>query len=195
MNWVARMANAAFLPVAVWLLGIGLFATLGIDGLLAGASPVFAIARATAYVTAAVVVAVTLAFAVMFGLACGAMLTWLGESVKPGLIVDCVSRSFWFVAGYVWIGVVLLILDPPVGLTVHEVAKADVFEARVRDTAAFAWMGRLRYLALGGFLAMALWLLARRTRPVNAALAVAFGVAALAAVGTALGLLAVPDPV
>ena len=192
---VGRTANTAFLPIAVWLVGIALFTMLGIDGLFAGTSPVFVVARVTAYATAAVMAAVTIALVVMFGLACGAMLAWLGESAKPGLIVDSMSRSFWFVAGYVWCGVVLLIVDPPVALTVFEMAESDLLEARVRDTTAFAWMGRLRYLALGCFLAMAVWLLARHAKLVNAALAVAFGVAALAAVAAILGLLAVADPV
>ena len=193
MTWVARLANTAILPVAVWLAGVGLFTILGIDGLFDGANPVFVIARVTAYVTAAVVVAITMAFVVMFGLACGAMLAWLGESARAGLIVDTMSRSFWFVAGYVWFGVVLLILDPPDGLTAIELADPDALEVRIKDTSAFVWMSRLRYLGLAGFLATAVWLLARRTKPVNAALSVAFGVATLAAAVSALGLLAGSD--
>ena len=193
MNWVSRLANTAILPVTVWLAGVGLFTVLGIDGLFDGANPVFVIARVTAYVTAAVVVAVTMAFAAMFGLACGAMLAWLGESARAGLIVDTMSRSFWFVAGYVWFGVILLVLDPPAGLTAIELANPVALEARITDTSAFVWMGRLRYLALAGFLATTVWLLARRTKPVSAALSVAFAVAALAAAVSALGLLAGPD--
>ena len=193
MNRLARLAKAWFLPVAVWLAGLVAFAVLGIDGLFAGPNPVFVIARVTAYATAVMVVAVTAAFVAMFGLAAAAMLVWLGGSPTPGLIVTTMSRSFWWVAVYVWLGVVLLIVDPPVALTVFELSDRNALENRVRNTTAFAWMGRLRYLALIGFLVTSLWLLARHARPVNALLAVAFGVAAMAALLTALGLLAGPS--
>ena len=193
MNWLARLARAAFLPIVVWLAGLAAFTVLGIDGLFAGPTPVFAVARVTAYVTVVMVAAVTTAFVAMFGLACGAMLVWLGEDADVRLIVSAVSRSFWWVAAYVWVGVALLILDPPVALTVVEVWESDALAARVGDIAAFAWMGRLRYVALIGFLAMAIWFLAQRTKPLNALLAVAFGAAALAALMTVLGLLAGPE--
>lgn len=193
MTWSARLAKAAFLPVAVWLAGLVAFTVLGIDGLFAGPNPVFVIARVTAYATAVMVVAVTAAFVAMFGLACAAMLVWLGESPTPGLIVTTMSRSFWWVTVYVWVGVALLIVDPPVALTVFELSDRDALATRVGDTPAFAWMGRLRYMALIGFLMTSFWLLARHTRPVNALLAVAFGVAAMGALLTVLGLLAAPS--
>ena len=193
MNWLARLAKAAFLPVLVWIAGLAAFTVLGIDGLFAGPHPVFMIARVTAYATAAMVVAVTAAFVAMFGLACGAMLSWLGESPSPRLIVVTMSRSFWWVAAYAWLGVALLVVDPPIALTVFEVSEADGLVARIMDTTAFAWMGRLRYIALIGFLTMSVWLLARHTRPLNALLGVAFGAAAVAALVAGLGLLAGPE--
>ncbi len=192
MNWLVRSARAAYLPVVVWLAGLAAFTVLGIDGLFADPNPVFAIARVTAYVTVVIVAAVTAAFVTMFGMACGAMLAWLGEAADVRLIVAVMGRSFWWVAAYVWFGVALLILDPPVALTAFEVWESDALAARVGDVAAFAWMGRLRYVALIGFLTMVTWLLARRIKPVNALLAVAFGAAALAALTTVLGLLAGP---
>lgn len=193
MKWLERLAKLALLPVLVWFAGLAAFALIGIDGLFAGSNPVFVIARVTAYVTVAMVAAVTTAFAAAFGLACGAMLNWLGESLDPRQVVTAMGRSFWCLAAYVWLGVVWLILDPPVALTALDMSEGDALEARVTETAAFAWMGRLRYLALIGFLATAFWLLARRTRPLNALLAVSFGTAALAALLTGLGLLAGPS--
>lgn len=192
MAWVARMAKAPLLPVACWLVGLAVFAMLAIDGLFAGPYPVFVIARVTAYVTAATVAAVTVAVAAMFGLACGAMLTWLGESPDPRQMVLATSRSFWCLAAYVWFGVALLVVDPPAALTVFDMADPDILGRRVNDTAAFAWMAQLRHLALAGFLVMMTWLLACRTKTVNAVLSVTFGTAALAAGMMALGLLAGP---
>ena len=193
VKWLERLAKLALLPVLVWFAGLAAFALVGIDGLFAGANPVFVIARVTAYVTVVVVAAVTTAFVAAFGLACGAMLTWLGESLDPRQIVTAMSRSFWWFAAYVWLGVAWLILDPPVALTVLDMSEPDALEARVGETTAFAWMGRLRYLALIGFLATAFWLLARRTRPLHALLAVSFGAAALAAALAGLGLLSGPS--
>lgn len=194
VTWLGRVARLALLPVLVWIAGLAAFAVIGIDGLFAGPNPVFVIARMTAYVTVIVVAAVTIAFAAVFAVACGAMLNWLGESLEPRLIVTAISRSFWCLAAYVWLGFALLLLDPPVALTVIEMSEPDALEAGVRETAAFAWMGRLRYLALIGFLATAVCLLARRTRLLNALLSVSFGAAALAALLTGLGLLAGPSP-
>ena len=193
MKWLERVAKLALLPVLVWFAGLAVFALLGIDGLFAGPNPVFVIARVTAYVTVLMVAAVTTAFVAAFGLACGAMLNWLGESLDPRQIVTTMSRSFWCLAAYVWLGAASLVLDPPVALTVLEMSEPDALEARIMETKAFAWMGQLRYLALIGFLLTAGCLLARRTRPLNALLAVSFAAAALAALLTGLGLLAGPS--
>lgn len=187
-----RLANPAWLPVLVWLVGLAVFAVRGIDELFAGPDPVFVVARVTAYVTVVMVAAATTAFVAVFALACGSMLTWLGESLDPRLIITTMSRSFWCLAAYVWVGVGSLILDPPVALTVVEMSAPDALEARIGETTAFSWMGRLRYVALIGFLATVVCLLARRTRPLNALLAVSFGAASLAALLTGLGLLAGP---
>lgn len=193
MKWLTRLAKLALLPVLVWIAGLAAFAVLGIDDVFAGPNPVFVIARATAYVTVIMVATLTTAFVAVFGLACGAMLSWLGESLDQRLIVTTMCRSFWCFAAYVWLGVALLILDPPVALNVFDVTEPDALEDRIRATTAFAWMGRLRYLALIGFLVTAVCLLARRTRLLNALLAVSFASAALAAVFAGLGLLAGPS--
>ena len=192
VKWLKRLADPAWLPVLVWLVGLAAFAVLGIDELFAGPNPVFVVARVTAYVTVVMVAAATTAFVAVFALACGSMLTWLGESLEPRLIVTTMSRSFWCLAAYVWVGVASFILDPPVALTVVEMSAPGALEARIGETTAFAWMDRLRYVALIGFLATAVCLLARRTRPLNALLAVSFGAASLAALLTGLGLLAGP---
>ena len=192
MKWLKRLATLAWLPVLVWSAGLAAFAALGIGELFDGPNPVFVVARVTAYVTVTMVAAATTAFVAVFGLACGSMLAWLGESLDTRLIVTTMGRSFWCLAAYVWLGVAWLILDPPVALTVFEMSAPDSLETRIQEITAFAWMGRLRYVALIGFLATAVCLLARHARPLNALLAVSFGAAALAALMTGLGLLAGP---
>ena len=190
MKGLTRLAKAPYVPVGFWLAGLAAFTLLVIDGLFVGPNPVFVVARVTAYVTVGTLAAVTVAFVAMLGLACGAMLTWLGEPLNPRLIVVAMCRSYWWVGSYVWFGVALLAIEPPVALTALEMAEPNVLEARIGDTAAFAWMARLRYVALAGFLVTASWLLARESKPLNAILSVAFGAAALGALTTALGFLA-----
>ena len=192
-KWLVRLAKLALLPVLVWFAGLAAFALVGIDALFAGPNPVFVIARVTAYVTVVMVAAVTTAFVAVFALACGAMLSWLGESLERRQMVTTMSRSFWCLAAYVWLGVASLLLDPPLALTAFEMTEPEMLETRIRETTAFKWMGRLRYLALIAFLATAGCLLARRTRPLNALLAVSFASAALAAMLTGLGMLAGPS--
>ena len=192
---VPRFVGGAALPVAVWLLGLGVFTAFGIENLFPGRNPVFVVARVTAYLTTGAVAATTLACTAIFALACGIMLNWLGESLSPTRIAMALARSFWCVAAYVWSGVLLVVIDPPLGMTAADMAEPGALEARVGETAAFAWMSRLRYVALGSFLGLTTWLLARQTRPWNAVIAVAFGIAALAALTTALGMLAGSEPV
>ena len=193
---LARLAKGPLLPVGFWLAGLVAFTVLAIDGLFVGANPVFVIARLTAYVTVGTLAAVTVAFVAMLGLACGMMLTWLGEPTNPRLIAVAMCRSYWWVGSYVWLGVALLAIEPPTALTALEMAEPRALEARIGGTAAFTWMARLRHVALAGFLVTVAWLLARKSKPLNAILSVAFGAAALAALTTALGLLAgEPTPV
>lgn len=188
------MVAGPILPLLFWLGGFAAFAVLAVNGLFAGPNPVFVIARVTAYMAAVAVGVMTVAGVAMFGLACGGMLTWLGEPLRPKLIVSTMGRSFWCMAVYAWLGAILLVWKPPVALTVFEMVESAGIEARVGETVAFAWMARLRYLALGAFLAVSTWLLARRASPVNALLSVAFGGSALAAGIAALNLLAGAEP-
>lgn len=195
MTALQRLLKGSVLPVLVWLVGLGLFATLGIGGLFAGDNPVFLVARLTAYVTVGTVAAMTLAFAAMFGVACGLMLEWLGESPKPGSIATAMGRSFWGVAGYTWFGVALSVVKPPLALTTFDMVDPGMFQAHVEDTIVFAWMARLRHVPVAGFLVLATWFLARDAKPWNAVISVAFGAAALAALSAGLGLLAGSEPV
>ena len=169
------------MPVVLWFAGLGVYTVVGVESLFAGNELVFAVARLTAYMTAATVAAMAVGFAAVFGVACGAMLGWLGERPSPRSVAAAVARAFWAMAAYVWLGVVLLVADPPAGLSVFEVAEPSGLEARIEAVAGFAWLARLRYVALGCFLGLVVWFLARSSRLGNAFLAVAFGAALLAA--------------
>lgn len=184
-----RLLSSAPVPVVFWLAGFGVYTVIGVESLFAGKELVFAVARLTAYVTAATVAAMAVGFAAVFGVACGAMLGWLGERPSPRSVADAVARAFWAVAAFVWLGVGLLVAERPAGLSVFEVAEPVGLEARIEAVAGFAWLARLRYLALGCFLGVVVWFLARSSRLVDALLAVAFGAAMLAALIRALGFL------
>ena len=177
------------MPVLLWLAGLGMYAAIGVESLFAGKELVFAVARLTAYLTAATIAAMAVGFAAVFGIACGAMLGWLGEQVSPRSVAAAVARAFWAVAAYAWLGVGLLLADPPAGLSVFEVAEPAGLEARIEAIAGYAWLARLRYVAIGCFLGLVVWFLARSSRLGNVLLAVAFGAALVAALVKGLGFL------
>jgi len=185
-----RLVSSSVVPVVLWLTGLAVYTVVGVECLFAGREPIFAVARLTAYVTAGTVAAMTVGFASVFAIASGAMLGWLGEQPSPGSIAAATARAFWAVAAYVWLGVALLMADPPTGLSVFEVAEPSALETRFETIAGFAWLARLRYVALGCFLGLVVWFLARLSRFGDAVLAVAFGAALLAALIKGLGLLA-----
>lgn len=184
-----RLLSSSPVPVLFWLAGFGVYTFVGVESLFAGRDVVFAIARLTAYVTAGTVAAMTVGFATVFAIACGAMLGWLGEPPSPRSVAAATAKAFWSVAAYVWLGVVLLMVDPPTALSALEVAEPSVLEARIETIAGFAWLAKVRYVALGCFLGLVAWFLARLSRPTSALLAVAFGAALLAALITGFGLL------
>ena len=184
-NPIATMAP----PLAVWLTGLAVFTVLGVDGLFVGDNPAFVVARVTVYVSVGTMAALVLAFAALFGVACGLMLNWLGDAASTREIAVALAKSSWCVAAYIWLGVVLLLVEPPAAVSVFDVANPHKLESHLEETTAFVWMGRVRYVAMVCFVALAAWFLARRVKPWNAVIAVAFAAAALAAISTGLGLL------
>ena len=109
------MNRVSLVPILLWLAGFGAYTVVGVESLFAGQELVFAVARLTAYITAATVAAMALGFAAVFGIACGAMLVWLGERPSPRSVATAVGRAFWAVAVYVWLGVGLLAGRPAGG--------------------------------------------------------------------------------
>lgn len=173
-----------------WLVGLAAFTVLGVETLFVEDHLVFHIARLTAYLTAALVGASMLAFAALFGLGCGFMLRWLEDATNARLVARSVCASLWVVVAYMWIGVALLVAWPPTALTVQDVAGDQLLGAQLQGEAAFVWITRMRFVALGGFLAFCAWRLSRHVKWPNAVLAVGFGAALVSAVIAGLGALA-----
>ena len=179
----------AVLAASVWLVGLVAFTVLGVETLFAEPHVVFVYARLTAYIASMTVAALTLGLAALFGLGCGMMLWWLDNAVSAGRIAACVGQSFWSVVGYTWIGLALLVAEPPTAVAIADLSQPDLVSAQMGDVLAYAWLNELRWIVLGVFLVVMVWLLARTAKLVNAVLAVAFGAGLVAASLTVLGVL------
>lgn len=187
----AKQPKLGLVPAfGAWLVGLAAFTVLGVETLFVEDHLVFHIARLTAYLTAALVGASMLAFAALFGLGCGFMLRWLEDAANARLVARSVCASLWVVVAYMWIGVALLVAWPPAALTVQDVAGDQLLRAQLQGEAAFVWITRMRFVALGGFLAFCAWRLSRHVKWPNAVLAVGFGAALVSAVIAGLGALA-----
>ena len=180
----------SLLPLVAWFGGLVAYAAVTVESLFAAQDPVFIVARLTAYVTAGTVATLSIAFVALFGLTCGWMLNWLGDAPDPRAIAAALCRSFWSMAAYIWVGAAFMLVEPPMALTPLEIVQPRLLEARIAETWGFVWLARLHYLALGCFLGLAVWFLARRARIGNAIIAVAFGAVAMMALAKGFGLLA-----
>ena len=179
----------AVLAASVWLVGLVASTVLGVETLFAEPHVVFVYARLTAYIASMTVAALTLGLAALFGLGCGMMLWWLDNAVSAGQIAACVGQSFWSVVGYTWIGLALLVAEPPTAIAIADLSQPDLVSAQMGDVRAYAWLDELRWIVVGVFLSVMVWLLARTAKLVNAVLAVAFGAGLVAASLTVLGVL------
>ena len=190
MHWgVERLKRPATIAVVTWLVGLAAFTVLSVESLLAEPHAVFAFARLTAYIASMTVAALTVALVALFALGCGAMLWWLDDAVDRRWIAAAVGRAFWVLVAYTWIGLVLLLADPPVAMTLAEMSEPDFVEAEMEGTLAYQWLKRLRVAVIALFVGTMVWMLARRAKLLNAVLAVAFGAGMVAALVTALGTL------
>ena len=179
----------AVMAASAWLVGLVAFTVLGVESLFAEPHAAFVYARLTAYIASMTVAALTLGLAALFGLGCGMMLWWLDDAADAGRIAACVGQSFWSVVGYTWIGLALLVAEPPPAVAIADLAQPDLVSAQIGDVLAYAWLDQMRWIAIGVFLGAMIWLLARTAKLVNAALAVAFGAGLVAASLTVLGVL------
>lgn len=184
-----RMLAAPMLPVAAWLAGMALFTVVCVESLFAEQHAMFVVARLAAYVAALMATALLLGFVALFGLACGVMLWWLEDALSAKSVVGVVARSFWTFCAFVWLAVALLLFEVPRPLALDDLQTAEEVQAGFEGLLAFRWIESLRYVVLGTFLALAVWLLAKRTKLLNAILSVAFGVGLVSALVTGLGAL------
>lgn len=188
---VAAPRKLGLLPAfGAWLAGLAAFTVLGVEALFVEDHLVFHIARWTAYLTAALVGASMLAFVALFGLGCGFMLRWLEDACDGRQVARSVAAALWVVAAYMWLGVALLVAWPPAALTAQDVAGDQLLHTQLQGEVAFVWITRLRYVAVGGFLAFCAWRLSRHVKWPNAVLAVGFGAALVSAAVAVLGALA-----
>ena len=178
------------LPLAAWLLGAAALAGVLAETLFQDSHMAFAYARLAAYASSLMVGAMLVGALAVFGLSCGAMLWWLDDAQSPGRIFRAVCLSSWPFAAYTWVGVALVLWDRPAALTAEDFGDLERLQARLEAMTAYQWLGGFHYGANGAFLLLAVVLLARAAKPVNAVLGVAFGAAALLAIFSGLGVLA-----
>ena len=190
---VSGVAAAFKRPVApalsAWLAGLGAFSVVSVECLFSAPHAAFVYARLTAYVATVTVAALTVALTGLFGLGCGLMLWWLDDPVAPRRVAACAGRSFWSVAAYTWIALALLVLDPPSAIAVADLSEPESVQSQMHDVLAYQWLRHMRIAVVGAFLIGVAFLLRRHARPVNVAIAVAFGAGLVAALLTGLSVL------
>ena len=182
--------QAPALPLAVWLVGLAVTTVASIESMFVESHAVFVFARLTAYITALTVAALAVGMVALFGVGCGLMLWWLEDALSVRSIARSVGASLWPLAVYTWVGAVMLLIEPPAAVTVADLVGSLDEEAGLGDVPAFEWLRQLRYVVMGAFLALAVWLLSRSVKLFNGILAVAFGAALVAALVALLGFLA-----
>ena len=189
MSWRSEKLNAPAL-LTVWLVGLTAATVLTVEGMFGEPHVVFVFARLATYIATAMVAAVSVGLAALFGVGCGLMLWWLEDAVRTREVARAVTLSLWPVAGYTWLGVALLLVDPPAAVTMEVLLVPTAAGEAWQNVLAFEWLTRLRYVVAGCSLAIAAWLLSRRAKLLNAIIAVAFGAALVAALMSMLGFLA-----
>lgn len=190
MRRANTLLQGALLPLAGWAAGMAIFTVLSIENALDGEHPIFVVGRVTAYVASAVTAALIVGLAALFGLGCGAMLQWLEGPLSPRVVARAVGAGFWVVGGYVWLGVALSVVEPPAAFSIATLlGETQEFETALQSMLAYSWMTRIRYWIGAAFLVVVAWRLSRTVKPLNAALAVAFGAAAVMALLAGIGAL------
>ena len=187
------LKSPTLLALAAWLVGWCALAVLTVEATFPADHATFVFARVAAYLTVATVAALLIGFVVVFALGCGAMLWWLDDAVGARRIAAAVGRAFWVVVAYTWLGVALTIAEPPLPISVDELARPEQVESQMQSSAAYVWLERLRYAMVAVFLALVAWFLARVAKPMNAVIAVAFGAAAIVGLGTLFGMIGSPE--
>ena len=185
----SRVFKALHWPVAIWLLAIMAFMVLAMESLFAESHEMFIYARLAGYIAALMAIAVVLGLIALFGFGCGLMLWWLDDALPARDVARAVVTGLWLGVAYVVVGIVLFLVDPPMGMVVADLMQPEKFDTELQSLLAFRWMEQLRYVIAGAYLVWVAWLLARLARPWNAALAVVFGAALLAALMTGLSAL------
>ena len=189
MLWIYEKLKRPLAPLMAWLIGLVAFTVISVESMLVESHAVFVFVRLTAYITALTTAVLIVGLAGLFGVGCGLMLWWLEDVLSVRKIARSISISLWPFVAYIWLGVVLLLVEPPAAMTLEDIVKPLDAEAKAADGLALEWLARLRYMVTGSFLALVVWLLSRRVKLFNAILAVACGAALVAALASMLGFL------
>ena len=184
-------ARSLYWPVGVWFLLMAAFVAIVVESLFVESHAVFVYARVITYVAGLMTAALLSGIVALFGLGCGLMLWWLDDAQPAKRIANAVVSALWVMVAYVGSGVVLLLIDLPAGLTMADIDRPDV-EEDVRAVLAMRWMEKLSSVVVVVYLVVVAWRLAQSARPLNAALAVGFGAAAIAALAAGVSTFNLP---
>ena len=184
-------ARSLYWPVGVWFLLMAAFVAIVVESLFVESHAVFVYARVVTYIAGLMTAALLSGIVALFGLGCGLMLWWLDDAQPAKRIANAVVSALWVMVAYVGSGVVLLLIDLPAGLTMADIDRPDV-EEDVRAVLAMRWMEKLSSVVVVVYLVVVAWRLAQSARPLNAALAVGFGAAAIAALAAGVSTFNLP---
>ena len=184
-------ARSLYWPVGVWFLLMAAFVTIVVESLFVESHAVFVYARVITYVAGLMTAALLSGIVALFGLGCGLMLWWLDDAQPAKRIANAVVSALWVMVAYVGSGVVLLLIDLPAGLTMADLDRPDL-EEDVRAVLAMRWMEKLSSVVVVIYLVVVAWRLAQSARPLNAALAVGFGAAAITALAAGVSTFNLP---
>lgn len=184
-------ARSLYWPVGVWFLLMAAFVAIVVESLFVESHAVFVYARVVTYVAGLMTAALLSGIVALFGLGCGLMLWWLDDAQPAKRIANAVVSALWVMVAYVGSGVVLLLIDLPTGLTMADLDRPDL-EEDVRAVLAMRWMEKLSSVVVVVYLVVVAWRLAQSARPLNAALAVGFGAAAIAALAAGVSTFNLP---
>ena len=175
-----------------WLAGYFFFMALAVERTVGDLIPaaVQIQIKVVAYVTAAATAGGTLAGVALFGVSSGLMLRWLGDPLSGRRLARLIAAAFWAMAAQAWLLVAVMAIRPPQSATLEQMAalarEGSTSGSGVDPLLGIGWLAESQIVATAVFLLALFVLLSRLVARVNALIALAFGVAVVAAAGAGL---------